>query len=376
MFNSIINNLTQLPGWKTNKKIVVIESDDWGSIRMPNNQILDYLNKKDPSIKNDLYCRLDNLENADDLNALFDVLKKHKDINGNYPIITANTVVANPDFEQIKNLNFEDYKYETFTETLNNYYPNQNVFSLYNQGISERLFCPQFHGREHINIKMWLDELKRNNKILIEAFSKGVFGIPVQSNTNIRGNFMAAFDLKNNQELEKLKIILNDGLGLFETIFNYKSKSIISPCYVWPDEIGKTLVDNGVKGYQGMKFQFRPRKKSSGYNRKYHYTGQKESNDLIYLVRNVFFEPSHFNSSSHISDIISKVNTAFKWKNPVIIGSHRINFIGSLDEVNRRDNLKKLDYLLKSLLTIHPDIEFYSTEELINQIMVGGARID
>ena len=28
-------NLSNIPGWSTNRKIVVIESDDWGSIRMP-----------------------------------------------------------------------------------------------------------------------------------------------------------------------------------------------------------------------------------------------------------------------------------------------------------------------------------------------------
>lgn len=28
-----------LPGWHTRRKIVVIESDDWGSIRMPSKEV-------------------------------------------------------------------------------------------------------------------------------------------------------------------------------------------------------------------------------------------------------------------------------------------------------------------------------------------------
>lgn len=34
-----LSSLKHLPGWKTNRKIVVFESDDWGSIRMPSRRI-------------------------------------------------------------------------------------------------------------------------------------------------------------------------------------------------------------------------------------------------------------------------------------------------------------------------------------------------
>ena len=37
MIKNIIKNLSNLPGWRTDRKIVVLESDDWGSIRMSSN---------------------------------------------------------------------------------------------------------------------------------------------------------------------------------------------------------------------------------------------------------------------------------------------------------------------------------------------------
>jgi hypothetical protein len=46
------------------------------------------------------YCRYDNLCSAEDIRLLFDVLQQHQDGQGNHPIITANVVVANPDFEK------------------------------------------------------------------------------------------------------------------------------------------------------------------------------------------------------------------------------------------------------------------------------------
>ena len=36
---TITHNLLNIPGWRTKRHIVVIESDDWGSIRMPSKEV-------------------------------------------------------------------------------------------------------------------------------------------------------------------------------------------------------------------------------------------------------------------------------------------------------------------------------------------------
>jgi hypothetical protein len=368
MYQKLLRNLSHIPGWKTKKKIVVFESDDWGSIRMPNNLVRDKLIKFDQSIEDDLYCKFDNLENKDDLSALFNVLKRHKDKNGKSPVITANTVIANPNFDKIKKSNFEEYHYESFIGTLNSYYPNDNVLNFYKEGINENIFFPQFHAREHVNVKMWLSELQHQNNLLLEAFNLGVFGIPLKILNNNRGNFMAAFDIKSKEDLTHLDGIVEDGLSLFQNIFGFQSKTIICPCYVWPSEINKVLAKNGVQAFQGMKFQFKPTINKAKYTKIFHYTGQKEEFNLRYLVRNAFFEPTHFPHSSHLEELLFRIESAFNWNNPVIIGTHRINFIGSLNESNRNTNLKKFDVLLSKILKKYPDIEFYSSAELITEI--------
>ena len=35
MIKTLSHNLINIPGWYTKRKLVVIESDDWGAIRMP-----------------------------------------------------------------------------------------------------------------------------------------------------------------------------------------------------------------------------------------------------------------------------------------------------------------------------------------------------
>jgi len=34
-----MRNVANIPGWRTDRKIVVIESDDWGAIRMPSKEV-------------------------------------------------------------------------------------------------------------------------------------------------------------------------------------------------------------------------------------------------------------------------------------------------------------------------------------------------
>ena len=140
-------------GWRTNRKIVVIESDDWGSIRMPSRQVYSELLSKGLPVDRLSYMKFDSLESNRDLIMLFGVLTSFRDKNGNHPVITANTIMTNPDFEKIRESDFNEYHAEVFTETLKRYPEHDQVFALYQQGIKQRIFYPQLHGMEHLNIK-------------------------------------------------------------------------------------------------------------------------------------------------------------------------------------------------------------------------------
>ena len=119
MLQNIKRNITRqiinIPGWRTNRKIVVFESDDWGSIRMPSKDVYQKLLKSGIIVDKGQYCKYDSLATENDLSLLFDVLTSVKDKNGNAGIITANTLVANPDFEKIKESDFTSYYYKIIT---------------------------------------------------------------------------------------------------------------------------------------------------------------------------------------------------------------------------------------------------------------------
>src|SRR5690554_2833250 len=97
--NRTMSYVNQRRGWTTDRKIIVIESDDWGSIRMPSREAYEKLLSYGIRVDKCGFCKNDSLATEEDLNLLFNLLLSHKDSNNNPLVITANTLVANPDFE-------------------------------------------------------------------------------------------------------------------------------------------------------------------------------------------------------------------------------------------------------------------------------------
>jgi hypothetical protein len=151
----IQKNLSNVPGWRTNQKLLVIESDDWGSLRMPSLNTFNSLEMQGLDFSSGDAARYnlnDTLASAQDLEALYGVLCKFIDRNGKHPVFTPVSLVANPDFEKIKSSDFQEYFYEPFTKTLEKYQGGSWAYDLWEEGIQDKIFLPQFHCREHLNI--------------------------------------------------------------------------------------------------------------------------------------------------------------------------------------------------------------------------------
>ena len=121
-------------GWKTNRKIVVIESDDWGSERTPSLDTYENLIKSGLRVDLCPFSKFDTIESTKDLQDLFTVLSSVKDKNGNPCVFTANFNLANPDFQKIRESEFEKYFYIDYLTTLKKY-GDVGVLPLIKKGI-------------------------------------------------------------------------------------------------------------------------------------------------------------------------------------------------------------------------------------------------
>ena len=366
MIKTLKKHLTNLPGWRTNRKIIVFESDDWGMIRTSSKKALEYLSKKYP-LNNCGYSRFDALERQSDLQGLLDVLASNSNSaeEDGQPKFTLNFVTNNPDFDKIEKSKFKEYHRESSFITYKEYENSLSVPYLMNEGIKNGLVLPQFHATEHININTWMKELQNNNKATREAFVIKIANLHKQTQSNCHKEHLDAFGYREEERFEKLEETVNAGLKEFESIFKFKSKTMIAPCYLWDKRLEKAAITMGIKAFQGGTVQKIPT--HDGFRKKRHFMGQKGSDNQRYFIRNCQFERVGNPNKDWVSSCLKDIEIAFKFNKPAIISSHRVNYIGRLNEANRTQGLRQLDQLLKEINKKWPDVQYLSTPELLNK---------
>lgn len=369
LIKTLERNISNIPGWRTNRKIVVVESDDWGSIRTSSIAAFNKLLKAGIKVDNNQYNLYDSLESNSDLELLFETLTKFKDKSGRHPVITGVNIVANPNFEKIKENGFSEYVYESFTETLKRYPAHDRVYELWKEGIKKRLILPVFHGREHLNAQQWLLALQKGNSSTLLAFENSMTGIPT---TGIGGekvpNFQAAFNIDTQADIPYLKDVLKTGLNLFEDLYGYRSKFFVPTNGWFNNSLEEDLKSLGVKYINTAKKQKEPMGDGE-FKTNTRFIGQQNKYGQLYLTRNCFFEPTssgyeHPASTDWVSNCLKEMEIAFRWHKPATISSHRVNYIGFLQPENRGRSLKKLEVLFTCMLQRWPDIEFMTSVEL------------
>jgi hypothetical protein len=358
-FKKIVNNFR---GFHTSRKIIVIEVDDYGTCQYEDLQALNEIN----NLKEELpyFYQHDRLESYNDLSKLFEVLTSVKDKNGNYAVFTPLTVVTNPCKEKI--LETGRYCFENFNETIQRIHGNE-TWQLWLEGINTGIFVPEFHGREHINVDVWMSQLSKHSKnnFVFELFNKGIFVSLNKDNSSTPPYFFS-----NNTEFAAKSNSLSDGLKIFKDIFGRNAVSYTPPVGAYSYAYEKVLYENGIMAVQlGYQQQI-----ISAYNftieDKFHYFGQKSNTtSILYTPRNAVFEPHNPLRKDCVSHCMFKVNLAFKLRKPAIISSHRVNFIEN-NLSNKINGLKKLEKLLKEIVKKWPDVEFMSSKDLINLMLI------
>jgi hypothetical protein len=361
----VLKNLSNIPGWRTKRHLVVFESDDWGSVRMPSNEIFDNLLKAGIDLLSDdgyRYNKYDSLSTAEDLASLFEVLSSVKDSVGKPVVLTPISVVANPDFEKIRQSNFTEYFYEPFTETLKRYNGCENSYTFWKEGIEKRLFVPQFHGREHLNVNVWMRALKARHEKAMITFNHGMWGISTANNPEIKVEFQAAFDYINTFDLNYHKEVIVSGLNLFEKLFGYRAVYFVPPNGPFSSKLETVCLNEGIKFLSVPKIQVEPLGQGRT-GKRLHWLGQKDKSGLTFVTRNCFFEPGH-PGKDWADSCLSEISAAFRFQKPAVVSSHRVNYIGALHKHNRENGLAQLSILLNQIMKHWPDAEFITSAEL------------
>ncbi len=368
MKQKLLNNLKNIYGWKTKRKIIVISVDDYGNVRLDSKMARERMDKSGLKVLS-RFDAYDTLETREDLEMLYDTLTSVKDRNGRYVVFTPFALSCNINFELMAKDNNQKYIYETLPETYQKLESidtkaYQGTWELWQEGIDKGLMKPQFHGREHFNLKIFNEKLVQKDYEVLTALQNRSYASISNSGYNTI-NYTAAFDFWDTNENEDLKVIIIDGLNQFEKVFGYRAKHFMPPTskilgsnFSLLKKNGISYIDTGLihKQHQGI----------GNYKTTINYTGKNNEFNQIIFVRNVVFEPS--NNSSSVAIALKQIEAAFFWNRPAIISSHRVNFCGHIESKNRRIGIQALNELLHEIIRKWPDVEFMSSVELGNEI--------
>ena len=166
MKQTVLDNLKNLRGWRTPRKLVAFAVDDYANVRVDSREALERLNGAGLDLSSP-FDHLDTVETRQDLEALFEVLDSVRDGRGRPAIFTAYAMSANPDFGRILESG-EKYHYETVSDTFSRLSSEQaaaydGAWALWQEGMAKGLIQPQFHGREHLNIDLFEHKLRQKS---------------------------------------------------------------------------------------------------------------------------------------------------------------------------------------------------------------------
>ena len=370
MVQALADLSRNMVGWSTPEKIIVFESDDWGSIRMPSVEIRNKLIENGIPVDQNDFTRLDRLESFTDLDSLIDLLTHFKDESGRNPVITTLNIMGNPDFDGIMNANGQEYFWQPVASTYKEYGEDPDKMkTLWLNGIENGMILPQFHGREHLNVKRWMRGIAAGLPATVLGLNYRITGIQPKESGEERGEYQAAYDIDFPEDIPYVNNILNDGLDAFEKYFGFKSDLFVPTNGPLNQSCYPVLVKKGVRFINSGKLEREPLGNGK-VKRHFRWLGKMDDSGLLFITRNCFFEPCQQGGGGDwVRYCINAIENAFKWNKPAVISSHRLNYIGGLSTSNRDIGLKMLNELFARILQKWPDVSFMSTPQLGQKIL-------
>ena len=122
------------------------------------------------------YNSFDMLESGNDIAALSEILGSFRDARGAPAVMTANMIVGNPDFAEIRAADLEGFFVKPFWETLSDY-GHAAAVSAYKEAFRAGILMPQLHGREHTAWWRWLETLRLGAPSFRDAFDEGMYAV-------------------------------------------------------------------------------------------------------------------------------------------------------------------------------------------------------
>jgi hypothetical protein len=336
-------------GFSFSRPLVLLQSDDWGRVGVRDCEGYEQLRASGIRLGEhpyDFYT----LETADDVIALRDMLKRHRDSTGRAACLVMNFVLANLDFQKMLANDWQRVHLLPLTEGLPGKWKRPGLFEAYRLGITEGVFYPALHGLTHFCRSAVEHALSKRGEraALLQALWKAEtpfihwrtpwVGYEYCNPEKPHAGFLSA---------EAQTELIRKAANVFKKFFSTPPLSACAPGYRANKDTSLAWSQCGVRVAQnGSGAPLPP------------YIGECE---ILNLHRTIDFEPSQRELS--IEKYVQLAEQCFAQGIPGIVSVHAINFHSSLNDF-RGPTLQVLDGFLSALEAKYPNLLYVHDSDL------------
>ncbi len=304
--------------------VLIIESDDWGAGPLVQAQALDEVAA---------------------------VLRRHRDASGRAAVLTVAVVLAVPDAEAIRGsgryarIELDDPRLEPVLDALR-------------RGRRDGVLALQLHGHEHY----WPAALMASSDPAVQDWLRG----PVPATTEqlpspLQSRWVDSTTLPSSPHVgAEVQAAVIAEVQAFERMLGEPPRIVVPPTFVWTRAVEDAWAAQGIECIVTPGWRY-PRRRADGLpdGDEGPLANGDRRGGLVYLARADYFEPARGRDALYA---LRALDAAVAEARPCLLENHRDNFIG--DAATCRQSLDQLDQLLRMAREQHAGLRFMSSLEL------------
>jgi hypothetical protein len=350
--------LLPVEGFFFDRPLVLLQSDDWGRVGLRDREGLEELQAAGLALGErpyDFYT----LETAQDVAALSQFLKRHRDATGRPACIGMNVLSANLDFAKMAAEDFHHIHMRTLPDGLPEGWQRPGLFEAYREGVGAGVFHPALHGQTHfcpLAVEREIAAGGERSALLRTLWKAGTpyihwrmpwigyeYWDPEQPADQ---RFLSAESQAN---------AIGVAVGNFARLFSTLPRSACAPGYRANEDTHKAWAHCGVRVAQNGPGALTP--------------PHLDAFGLLHLYRTLDFEPA-LDEGLSVEASVNATRECFARGIPAIVSIHSINFHSSVKDFRSR-TLKLLDQFLSALEAKHPDLLYLDDGDVYDLVESG-----
>ena len=338
------------------RPLVLLQSDGWGRVGVRDREGYEQIRASGIPLGRNPYDYY-SLETSEDLIAVRDMLKRHRDSTGRAACLVMNFLLANLDFQKMAGAAFKHIHLIPLSQGLPGKWKRPGLFEAYRQGISDEVFYPALHGLTHF-CRLAVEQAlmvpgDRNDLLhtLWKAETPYIYwrmpwiGFEYHNPEKPYAGFLDA---------ETQARLIAEAGREFKRVFDMIPRSACAPGHRVNRDTRRSWSNVGVRVAQN----------GSGTALAPH----MDEWDILNLHRTIDFEP--FERGLPAEKYMQLAQSCFARGIPAVVSMHSINFHSSLKDF-RGPTLRLLDEFLSALEAKHPNLLYVQDMDLYDLVTRG-----